>query len=292
MAAVPLPRGLPVVDHHCHLSPAGEGVGAARRFRQAGGTHLFLATQNYSSAAPTTIQGYAHQFETTEDLARRIRSETGVVVYVVIAPYPVDLVRASEALGVGPALELQRAALDLAGRWVRDGRAVALGEVGRPHFPVSSEIEAAATAALDHALAVARDVGCPVVVHSVDLDAGGYRELAERADRAGIARERVVKHYALDRLPAAERSSVTPSYLARRDLVRAVLPDPGPWFLETDFLDDPARPGAVLDLTTIPRRATAIAEQAEDAEQLWIPFVESIERVYGFRPEGPAPEAR
>ena len=37
---------------------------------------------------------------------------------------------------------------------------------------------------------------------------------------------------------------------------------------------------------TVPRRATAIAEDPQrDADLLWVPFVESVERVYGWRPE-------
>jgi TatD-related deoxyribonuclease len=285
---VPIPKGLPVVDHHCHLSPSGEGVAAAHRFRRAGGTHLFLATQNYTHVVPRTLEEYARQFEVTEGLARQITTEAEVTVYPVVAPYPVDLVAAADTMGPGPALELHRAALDLAGRWVRERRAVALGEVGRPHFPVPPALGELALEAFRHALRVARESDCPVVVHSADLDPDGYRELAEQADAAGLARHRVVKHYARTRLAASERYSVTPSYLAKRPLVREVIRDPGPWFLETDFLDDPARPGAVLDLETVPRRAAALCETPQAAELLQVPFVESVERVYGFRPEPPA----
>ena len=286
-----LPPGLPVVDHHCHLSPSGEGVAAARRFRAAGGTHLFLATQNYSGKVPRSLGEYREQFETTEALARRVAEGARVVVYPVVAPYPVDLVGAAESLGVGPALELHLSAIDLAGRWVRERRAVALGEVGRPHFTVPPEIADAATQAFRHALEVARESNCPVVVHSADLDADGYLDLATMAARAGVDARRVVKHYARHRIPPAERASVTPSFLARRDLVREVLHDSAPWFLETDFLDDPGRPGAVLDLATVPRRANQIASSAPaDTDRLYVPFVESVEQVYGFRPEAPARE--
>jgi len=285
---MPLPHGLPVVDHHCHLSPAGEGVAAAKRFRRAGGTHLFLATQNYTRVVPRTLDEYERQFGVTESLARSIVSEADVVVYPVLAPYPVDLVEAAKVIGLGPALELHRAALDLAGKWVRDRRAVALGEVGRPHFAVPPDVGAAAEEAFRHALRVARESDCPVVVHSEDLDASGYRELARLADDVGVPRHRVVKHYARSRLATSERSAVTPSYLARRELVRDVIHDPGPWFLETDFLDDPARTGAVMDLATVPRRATAIADTDGGGELLWVPFVESVERVYGLRLQPPA----
>lgn len=289
---MPLPRGLPVVDHHCHLSPNGEGVSAARRFRAAGGTHLFLATQNYTSTAPTTIEGYQRQFEITEELGRRVREEAEVIAYLVVAPYPVDLVSAASELGVEKALDLHRRALDLAGEWVRERRAVALGEVGRPHFPVPLEVGRAVDEAFRHALDVARESGAVLVVHSADLDDAGFRSLSDEASRAGVPPGRIVKHYVRHRPPANGTSGIVPSYLARRELVREAASDPAPWFLETDFLDDPARPGAVLDLATVPRRAAAIAAVSEAAaERLWVPFARSVEEVYGFTPEPLSPRS-
>ena len=283
---MPLPRGLPVVDHHCHLSVKGEGVRAAERFRAAGGTHLFLATQNYEATVPLSLEAYVRQFEVTCRLANQVHDEVGVRAYPVLAPYPIDLVVAAAQLGPERALELHRSALDLAGRWVREKKAVALGEVGRPHFAISEPLTTLVEQAFRHALEVAHDSDCPVVVHSADLSAEGYSELAERAREAGLRAERVVKHYSRSRTEPGTTRGVVPSYLARRDLVGAVIRDPGPWFLETDFLDDPARPGAVLDLATVPRRASAIAQNPEQgAERLYGPFVESVERVYGWRPE-------
>jgi TatD-related deoxyribonuclease len=289
---VPLPSDLPIVDHHCHLSPNGEGIGAARRFAAAGGTHLLLATQNYAGTVPRTIEEYRDQFDTTFRLAQSIRSDVGLDVRCVVAPYPIDLVHAAPLLGVAAALALQREAMDLAGRFVREGRAVALGEVGLPHFDVDEPIRLACVAALDYAFAIARDAGCPAVVHSIDLDARGYRALAAQAARAGLPAHRVVKHYARSLVPREGRSGVAPSFLARRELVNTVLSEEEPWFLETDFLDDPARPGAVLDLATVPRRALAVAERGpEFVERLWIPFVRSFETVYGWRPERDRPGA-
>lgn len=290
---MPLPSDLPVVDHHCHLSPNGEGVAAAQRFATAGGTHLLLTTQNYAGTVPRAIGDYRDQFDTTFRLARSIRTHTGVDVRCVVAPYPIDLVHAAPLIGLEPALELQREAIDLAGRFVREGLAVALGEVGTPHFPVEVPLARACEGALDHAFAVAHDVGCPAVVHSADLDAHGYRALAARATRAGLPTHRVIKHYARSIVSGAERGGIVPSYLARKDLVNKLLGEEGPWFLETDFLDDPARPGAVLDLTTVPRRASAIAARTPEAtERLWIPFVRSFETVYGWRPELSRPGVR
>jgi len=289
---VGLPEDLPVVDHHCHLSATGEGVEAVQRFRSAGGTHLFLATQQYGPKTPASIEEYAEQFERTEAIARRA-GELGVTVYCVVAPYPIDLVTIAPSVGIAEAVRIQEAALDLAGKWVREQRAVALGEVGRAHFPVPAELREAGEAVFVHALEVARDVGCPAVVHSEDLDAAGFQGLAELAARVGFPVTRLVKHYARHRVAPAERAGVVPSFLASRDVVRESLEDPGPWFWETDFLDDPKRPGAVLDLATVPRRALQVASRGPEAlDRLRIPFESSVRAVYGFTPAVRTPGAR
>jgi TatD-related deoxyribonuclease len=215
-------------------------------------------------------------------LAEKVHEEVGVRAYPVLAPYPIDIVAASAKLGLTAALDLQRSALDLAGRWVREKKAVAVGEVGRPHFPVPQEVAAASDEAFRHALEVARDADCPVVVHSEDLAPEGFLHFASLARETGLRPDRVVKHYARSRIPPGSSGGVVPSYLARRELVREVAHDPGPWFLETDFLDDPIESfGRERD-----RRAAAIASaDSRSAEALWVPFVESVERVYGWRPE-------
>ena len=281
-----MPPDLPIVDHHCHLSPNGEGVAAARRFRSAGGSHLFLATQNYEAGPPMDLESYRRQFATTAALGHAVEQETGVRVFLTLAPYPVDLIAQVERLGAAAALELGCAALDLAGHLVEEQGAVALGEVGRPHFPYPPAATETVEAVFRHALEVGRDVGCPVVVHSEELSAEGFAGLAGLAARASFPVHRLVKHYQRTLLPPSEYRGVAPSYVARRELVEGALPTAGPWFLETDFLDDPRRPGAVMDLATVPRRALQWAARGpEMVERLRVPFQEAIQSVYGFTPE-------
>lgn len=259
---------------------------AARRFAAAGGTHLFLTTQGYTGTPPLTLEGYEEQFAITESLAEKVRSEAWIQTYVVVAPYPVDLISQASTLGIQAAVDLQHGALERAGHLVEEGRAVALGEVGRPHFETPPELGDAVQSVFRRALEVARDVGCPVVVHAAELDREGFQELARLAAQTSFSPRRIVKHYHRTVLPGPDYAGVTPSYLARRELVQSALATPGPWFLETDFLDDPSRPGAVLDLATVPRRALSIADhQPELLDRLRIPFTESIEAVYGFLPE-------
>jgi hypothetical protein len=48
----------------------------------------------------------------------------------------------------------------------------------------------------------------------------------------------------------------------------------------------------VLDLATVPRRATGVADEPSQVERLRIPFVDSVERVYGFTPTAGSPGER
>jgi TatD-related deoxyribonuclease len=150
---------------------------------------------------------------------------------------------------------------------------------------VAPELAVAGEEVFRHALGVARDAGCPAVVHSEDLDGPGALALAHLAASEGFPLGKLVKHYQRTLLTGEYRTGVVPSYLARRELCGSSLREEGPWFWETDFLDDPKRPGAVLDLETVPRRARAVAEKSpSEVERLRIPFVESVETVYGLRP--------
>lgn len=277
--------GLPVVDHHAHLRPDAASMEAVRRFESLGGTHIFLATQNYAETVPLSLEDYRAQFETTLSIVRSIEQQTTVRAFPVLAPYPIDLLGAADQIGLARAVEVQKAAIELAGRYIREHAAVAIGEVGRAHFPVPPEREGALTEVLEHAMQVGREVGCPLVLHTEDLDGAGYERLAKMAARLSLEPSRLVKHYARAFVPAPLRHSIVPSFLARKDLVKESLADPGPWFWETDYLADPSRPGAVLSLETVPRRVAGLLRLEAPAalsERLSIPFREAPRKVYGI----------
>ena len=281
---------LPIVDHHAHLRPGPAGLEAVRRFEQQGGTHLFLATQNYLDHPPLSVEEYREQFDRTLAIARSVEESTRVRVFPVLAPYPVDLVHLVGQRPLAEAEGIQLDALRLAGQYVSEGKAVALGEVGRAHFPVDEAVRLSLERVLRSAMATAKDVHCPLVLHTGDLDGAGYLELAEMGRQEGLPLTQLVKHYARAYLPPLSRHGVIPSFLSRREVVRGALSDPGPWFLETDYLDDPARPGAVLALDTVPRRAAWVRslETGPDlVERLRIPFVDSPRKIYGLDLERP-----
>jgi len=255
-----------IFDNHFHLRPTGLGVAAAKQFEAAGGTALMLTHSPYDDLPVRRAEDYAAGYARTLDFARQVRTATRLKVFVALGPYPVDLLPLRESIGITAATDVLRSGVDLAGRHVAEGDAVAIGEVGRPHFPVDAEAWRASNEVLAHAMAVARDRGCPVILHTEDPTPETFREFAAIADRCGLPHNRVVKHHSTPLTRPEENHGIVPSLLAKADLVRVAVGG-GPFFLETDYIDDPKRPGAVLGPATVPRKTTAwIAEGLLTAE--------------------------
>ena len=277
---------MPIFDNHFHLRPSGLGVAAARRFEKAGGTALLLTHAPYEEAPIRSGDDYARSYQVTMELGEAVRRDTDLQVFVALGPYPVELVWLAEIAGVDRAERALEEGLSLAADHVREHRAIALGEVGRPHFPVSPELWAASNRILQRAMDLARDLGCAVVVHSEDPTAETFREFAEMADRAGLARHKVVKHHSAPFTDPAVTHGIVPSLLAKSDLVTSAVAGGGPFLLETDYIDDPKRPGAVLGPATVPRktkrwRASGLLGDAE----MHRVHGELPERTYGIRLE-------
>ncbi len=273
---------VPVFDDHVHLRQDGDHVSAVKRFEKAGGTHFMLVHSphdDFTAGKPD----WKKAFDRTVADAAQVRKETGVLCWPVIGPYPVHLVRMSETLGIEEAKRHILAGASEAARRVEEGEAVAIGEVGRPHFPVSEEVWAAANETLDEVLRIAKDADCPVQLHTESADPAVMQDLAGRAGRAGMPLERVIKHYSAPLVRDEEHHGLFPSVIASRRHVREALegsPE-GRFFLETDYIDDLSRAGAVLPIETVPKRVHGLLQNGElTQEQTHKIAVEWVERVY------------
>jgi TatD-related deoxyribonuclease len=91
--------------------------------------------------------------------------------------------------------------------------------------------------------------------------------LAEMADRAGLQRHRVVKHYCAPLVLPEENSGLMPSVLAGKDAIKSALSKGTRFLMETDFLDDKDRPGAVMAIATVPKRTLTFIKQGLMTEE-------------------------
>ena len=270
----------PILDNHLHLDPVnGRGAEAAAEFADAGGTHLLVLNKPswYFVDDVDGVEAFRETFEITCEVVEDATEELDGRAWPVLGVHPALISRLVED-GYTPAeaRDLMQSGLEVAAEFVADGPALAI-KSGRPHYEVDDDVWAAANEVMRHAFELGSETGCAVQLHTE----GGedFEEVAEWAEDRGLPRERVVKHYS-----GGPVEGPIPSVIGNKDALEAAASEDGPFLMETDFLDDPDRPGAVLGPKTVPRRVRWLREEGyEDA--LRTAHVDTPARVYGIDTE-------
>ena len=121
-------------DNHMHLRREGRFLDAVQEFKHAGGTHLVLCQLPRVSEV-IKHQSYMPLFMETLKMSREIK-KVGVTVFVTVGPYPVDYLFLRKEFGRKKTLDIMMKGMDAAGYLCAEGKCIAIGEIGRPHFPV------------------------------------------------------------------------------------------------------------------------------------------------------------
>ncbi len=259
---------IPILDNHMHLEPfRGANVDSARDFERHGGTHLIISHLPYEEVHVQVAEDFRKSFDLTISLKDRVNQETSVKAYATVGPYPVELLRLEKIHGLEKAKDIMLNGMDIAAEYVREGSAIAIGEVGRPHFPISTEAWVASNEIMQYAMSLAKETSCAIVLHTEHATPESMKQLAEMADKAGLDRGKVVKHYSPPLIRPIENFGLMPSVLAGKDAIKEALGKGTRFMMETDFLDDPRRPGAVLAIATVPKRTVAFIQQGLMTEE-------------------------
>ena len=273
--------GTPVLDDHLHLDPEhGRGTAAVDDFARLGGTHLIVVNKPswYLGSVPSDPEDFRPVFETTVAAASEASERLRGRAWPVLGVHPGLVSRLVDDEGYEPeaAAELMRAGLDVAAEFVADGRALGL-KSGRPHYEVSDAAWDASNAVIRHAFEHGAELDCAVQLHTEASE--DLTEVTEWAADAGMDPSRVVKHYAAGRL-----AGPTPSVMSETDRLETAAEAGEPFLMETDFVDDPEKPGMVMGPKTVPRRVRWLLEEGhEDAVRL--AHVETPRAVYGIDTE-------
>jgi TatD-related deoxyribonuclease len=268
----------PVTDDHIHIDPVnGRGIEAAKDFLRAGGTHMFLVSKpSWSlSVYPSAGTDYLHVFDETLRVAEMVR-ETGLIVFPVLGVHPAEISRLTERMSLSEATGLMKAGLDCAAAYVREGKAVAL-KSGRPHYEVTPEVLAASNEVLAHALHLAADCSCALQIHA---ETGPCADVVAMAGTARIPVERVVKHYGSPDTP------LHPSLIAKHEALPQLIREHRPFTMESDYMDENSRPGAVIGPKSVPRYTNQlIASGVMTPDDCFFVHKDTVERVYGVTVE-------
>jgi TatD-related deoxyribonuclease len=270
---------VPILDNHLHLDPVnGRGAEAAEEFAAAGGTHLLVLNKPswdlVDDELVGTEEGFRETFELTCEVTAKASERLPGRAWPVLGVHPALISQLVDG-GHDPeeARDVMQSGLDVAAEFVADGPALAI-KSGRPHYDVSDAVWEASNDVMRHAFSLAGETGCAVQLHTESGD--DFTEVAEWAEDRGLPRERVVKHYS-----GGPVAGPLPSVIANKDALEAAAETGEPFLMETDFIDDPDRPGAVLGPKTVPRRVNWLLEEGHE-EAVRAAHVDTPARVYGI----------
>ena len=231
-------------------------------------------------------KSYASCYQETLQMAEEIQQEVGIHVFVVVGPYPVDIVPLQEKFGRELARTIMKKGMDEAASLCEQQKAIALGEIGRPHFPVDHQVLADSNDILQYGMEKAKDAGVPVVLHTESTTPMQCKELVEMGKEAGLSPEKIVKHFSPPLITFEENFGLMPSVLASKKNIIEALQKGDRFLMETDYIDDPGRPGAVLGPKTVPRLTNnLLKENIMTEEQAYRIHTENPQRTYRIQLE-------
>ncbi len=278
-----------ILDDHFHVDPfKGLFLEAVKQFHRAGGTHLMVV---YKTAHDYGFSGLkAEDFMKAMDfhieLVERINRETPVKAFAVVGVHPAEFVYLAEQKGLEYAKNEVMRALEYAQKLCLEGKAVAIGEIGRPHYEVPPEIWNASIELMKYGMSLAKDADCAVQLHTESFDEEKFRELGRYVREVGIKPYKVVKHFSPPLVKVAEEVGVFPSIIASKKNIKAAIEQGNRFMMETDYIDDKRRPGAVLGPKTVPKRTKAFLQNGLFTEEdVYKIHIENPEKVYGVEME-------
>jgi TatD-related deoxyribonuclease len=283
----------PILDNHFHLNRNGRYLDAAKDFKNQGGTHLVLVHCPDFSSPPTHIDEHRATYADTIAMADEVRSHHDLNVRVVLGPHPaafahqfIKWMDEDEEGGAERACENYRDSIDAALEFLHEGKAHAIGEVGRPHWQVSDEIWNLSNMLLEETMAMAAKENIALQLHvEGELDST-YRDLSKMAGKVNLSKHKLVRHYSPPQIDEATTRGLTSSVLVGKGALQPLMEtyerNKTGFMLETDYMDDPRRPGAVLGPKTVPKRTHQLLDAGMDEDVLWRCHVDVPNAIYGI----------
>lgn len=275
---------IPITDNHIHVDPFnGEGpLKVAQKFARSGGKRMIIPNK------PSWTFGEPFNFEKAMEMVlkyvKEINDNSEIQAYAVVGLHPAELSRLVDSgKNLETAGDMIKAGLDYAQQLVMEGKAIAIGEIGRPHYEVSEEEWDLQNEIMFYAMQLASEAGCAVQLHTETSKEEHFKEFSQMAKNTGLKEYKVVKHFSGPYTDPKENFGLTPSLISTREVVREGIKKSNYFLMETDYLDDLSRPGAVLGPKTVPRRTLEFINKGLiSKEDAFIIHSDNIKKVYGI----------
>jgi TatD-related deoxyribonuclease len=267
-------KPFPILDDHFHINRrTGVGPTVIREFMRSGGTHIVLVSLPSWSheIIPTKPEDFQSIFDDLIEIAKIVRIE-GCVCYPICGVHPAEVGNLCTHMNLAEAEAVMCGALDIAAKYIAEGHAIGL-KSGRPHYPVKSDVWDASNRVLSHAITLAADLDCVLQIHAEN---GPCTDIVDFAKAAGVNPAHIVKHF------ATCETQLHPSVTVREPFLTNWFTKKYEFTMESDYMDDPARPGAVNGPRSVPRRMLQMLQRGlVTSEDMWRIHSAIPEKIYG-----------
>jgi len=249
-----------IFDNHLHLRRDGRFLDAVEDFIKAGGTHFVLCQYPMPNIVIKT-KNYLDCYNETLKMAQEIKKNFDVGVFITVGPYPVDYLALLEKFDRKKTLEIMKKGMEQAADFCQEHKeCIAIGEIGRPHFKVSKQIFDDSNEILLYGMKLAKQADVPVVLHTESTTPDNCKEFVEMGIKAGLPANKIVKHFSPPLILEKENHGLMPSVLASSKNIDRSIKKGTRFMMETDYIDDPKRPGVVLGPKTVPKKTKSLIE--------------------------------
>lgn len=236
-------------DAHCHSNPVF-GLGAksiARKFKSVGGWFIALVglPPHHYGINDLGIDAYLRAYQIVIEEARRIKEE-GIRTVVLLGFHPAEIDRYFKAgWGLEKIIVLGRKLIDEIAKLYKEGLINGIGEVGRQHYSTAPSRLVASEVIMWYALEVAKDYNMVVHLH---LEQGGFTTIESIrliTEQIGISKDKVFLHHlSLNEAVWSEKHGFWYTVPAKKNIYHKIfVQQPSLVLTESDFIDDPRRPG-------------------------------------------------
>ena len=279
----------PIMDQHIHLDRRNLYLKAIEEFVKVGGTSINLVHKPDFNNLPRKISEYQILYHDTVEMANEVRNNFDIDVSVILGPHPVTWEKQIKTLGIEESTKLHLEAVELALEFISDGHAVCLGEVGRPHYQVNQNTWKNANKLLLEIMKITAKEKVSIQLHVEDNGKETYRDISKLCEMAEMPKEKTIRHFAPPNLNSQFTNGVSSTISVGKGSVEKIIDtmeqSKSIWGMETDFLDDMKRPGAVLGLKTVPKRTQQLCKKMWELEYSDNQIIELMENIHSRWPK-------
>ncbi len=180
-------------------------------------------------------QDYHALYDLTVDTVRQANEY--VHAYAVVGVHPAEFIGLAESMGIETAYQVVREGLEIAAKYVAEGKAIAI-KSGRPHYPVSPELWERSNALMRYAMDLCVDEDCALQLHT-ESEPGTFESISAIASEQHLPAWHTIKHFSPPAVRECESLNVFPSVIASKGALEEALSQGTRFMLETDYCDDP-----------------------------------------------------